>query len=134
MRPEHELAEQNLTLGRFVSYDHLFVSLSGDARGIVDTELQKLEKNRRIAMTVNSFSGAIEILRGSNLISVLPYAVAAKAIERGDLIAKKVPIEIPPAPISIAWHTRDQRDVGLSWLREVIEGIIADINSGLTLI
>ena len=131
MRPGHELAKQNLTLGRFINHDHLFVSLSGDARGVVDVQLQKLEKKRRIAMTVNSFAGAIEILRGSNLISVLPYSVAAKAIERGDLIAKKAPIEIPPAPISLAWHTRDQRDVGLTWLRGVIEGIVEEINSEL---
>lgn len=129
MSPEHELAQRNLTLGRFINCDQLFVSLSGDARGIVDTQLQKLEKTRRIAMTVNSFAGAIEILRGSNLISVLPYSVASKAIDRGDLIAKKAPIEIPPAPISIAWHTRDQRDAGLSWLREVIEKLALELNN-----
>lgn len=131
MNPDHELAEQNLTLGRFVNSDHLFVSLSGDARGIVDKQLQKLDKSRRVAMTVNSFAGAIEILRGSNLISVLPYSVVAKAIERGDLIAKKVPLDIPPAPISIAWHTRDQRDLGLIWLRDVIKNIMLNIDKNL---
>jgi DNA-binding transcriptional LysR family regulator len=128
MRPEHELANTVLTLGRFIKHDHLFVSLSGDAKGIVDVELEKQGLQRRIAMTVNSFSGAVEIIRGSNLITVLPYPVIANAAIRGEVIVKPVPLTIPPAPISIAWHTRNDRDVGLEWLRGILSELISDLS------
>ena len=129
MRPDHELAKQPLTLGRFIDQDHLFVSLTGDAKGIVDSELEKNGVERRIAMTVNSFSGAVEIVRGSNLITVLPYPVVANAVLRGDVIVKKVPLTIPPAPISMAWHTRNNRDVGLTWLRGILGVLITEFRT-----
>lgn len=128
MRPDHELASQNLTLNRFIQQDHLLVSLSGDPRGIVDAQLEKQNKQRRIAMTVNSFSGALEILRESNLIAVMPLSIAMKSIERGDLIARGLPLEVAPVPISIAWHTRQQRDPGLAWMRTVISDVLQKLD------
>jgi hypothetical protein len=35
-----------------------------------------------------------------------------------------MPIDIPPAEISMAWHNRSNRDVGLLWLRETISKIV----------
>ncbi len=128
MRPEHQLANQSLTLGRFIDQDHLFVSLTGDAIGIVDKLLTKQDKRRRIAMTVNSFAGAVEIIRGSNLVTVLPYPVVANSVGRGELVVKKVPLQVPPAPISMAWHTRNQQDPGLTWLRGVFHKLITELN------
>ena len=130
MRPDHELASQNLTLNRFIQQDHLLVSLSGDPLGMMDSLLAKQNKQRRIAMTVNSFSGALEILRESNLIAVMPYSIACKSIERGELIAKALPLPMAPAPISIAWHTRHQRDPGLAWLRDVLRELLSNLDKG----
>jgi len=129
MRPGHVLASQTLTLTRFLAQDHLLVSLSGDPRGAVDTQLQQQHQQRRVAMTVNSFSAALEILRDSNLIAVMPLSVAMKAIARGELVAKPVPLVVPPAPISMAWHIRQQRDPGLSWLRQTIAEILTELDS-----
>jgi len=35
-----------------------------------------------------------------------------------------MPIDIPPAEISMAWHNRSNRDVGLIWLKETIAQIV----------
>jgi len=129
MHPSHPLAEKTLTLKRFVDAEHLLVSLTGDASGIVDSVLSDIGRTRRIAMTVNSFSSAINLLKETQLISVLPYPILAPSLEAGELIVKAVPIDIPPAEISMAWHCRDYHNPGLGWLRETLAQIIASIRT-----
>lgn len=124
MSPKHQLAKGKLSLEKFVRAEHLLVSLSGDASGAVDSKLVELKLTRRIAMTVNSFSNATHLLKDSSLISVLPYAIIANEIKSGLLLAKPLPFNLAPAEISMAWHKRNDRDVGLHWLRETINEII----------
>ncbi len=125
MNKDHKLATKELSLNRFVEAEHLLVSLSGDASGIVDGKLAEMGKTRRVAMTVNSFAGAFRIIQQTSLITVLPYPVVAQFMEDQPVIIKKVPIEVPPARISMAWHCREDRDPGLMWLRnkfcEIVE-------------
>jgi DNA-binding transcriptional LysR family regulator len=124
MGAHHPLADTPLSLSQFTGAEHLLVSLSGQASGIVDTKLAELGLTRRIAMTVNSFSAAIALLQQSNLITVLPYPVVAHALESGQLFAAPPPLSVPPARISMAWHRRQEQDVGLRWLRTTLERIV----------
>lgn len=125
MRPDHPLAERALSLEDFCGADHLLVSLSGDPSGAVDSTLALKGRQRRVAMTVNSFSGAMDLLEESNLISVLPFTVASKAIEKGRLIQKPMPISVPSPTISVAWHRRNQHNRALKWLINEVEAIIS---------
>ncbi|WP_281629648.1 LysR family transcriptional regulator [Vibrio sp. St2] len=125
MRPDHLLAERTLSLEDFCGADHLLVSLSGDPSGAVDSTLAIKGLQRRVAMTVNSFSGAMDLLEESNLISVLPFTVASKAIEKGRLIQKPMPISVPSPTISVAWHRRNQHNRALKWLINEVEAIIS---------
>ena len=126
MSPTHSLAKKPFDLKALVNSDNLLVSLSGDASGIVDTKLAEKNLSRRIAMTTNSFSSAMEIIQQTSLITVLPYPVAAKIVKKGLLVVKTLPLSIPAAEVSLAWHNRNHRDVGLKWLRETLIKIIED--------
>ncbi|MCG9681713.1 LysR family transcriptional regulator [Vibrio sp. Isolate23] len=125
MRPDHLLADETLSLDTFCGADHLLVSLSGDPSGAVDSCLSLKGRQRRVAMTVNSFSSAMDLLEESNLISVMPFTVASKAIQTGRLIQKPIPISVPSPTISIAWHRRHQHNQALKWLVKEIETIVA---------
>ncbi|CAM3211308.1 LysR family transcriptional regulator [Vibrio neptunius] len=125
MRPEHPLADRFLSLEDFCGADHLLVSLSGDPSGAVDSTLALKGLQRRVAMTVNSFSGAMDLLEESNLISVLPFTVASKSIEKGRLVQKPMPITVPPPTISIAWHRRNQHNRALKWLINEVGAIVS---------
>mgnify|MGYP000526235075 CR=1 FL=1 len=127
MRPGHALAKAPLTLESFLEAEHLLVSLSGDAQGIVDTELTKLEKVRRIAMTVNTFGSVFPLLTDSNLITILPEATTTKYVTAGNVITKELPINVADAKIYMAWHTRQNRDPALSWLMNRINKIYAEV-------
>jgi len=126
MSPRHKLANNPISLTQFVEAEHLLVSLSGDASGTVDNKLSELKLTRRIAMTVNSFANATDLLKESSLISVLPYAIIANELESGTLVAKPLPFDLAPVEISMGWHRRNDRDLGLQWLRTTIHKIIED--------
>ncbi|MGF1731154.1 LysR family transcriptional regulator [Photobacterium kasasachensis] len=124
MNSNHLLADTDLTLDNFLQADHLLVSLSGDATGILDERLAELDKTRRVAMTVNSFAGALNLLHASQLICSMPYSIVAEYHAIDKLAIKPLPIEIPPVKISMAWHCRDDHSPSLRWLRTVMERIV----------
>ena len=120
MRPGHPLARQPLTLAAYTAAEHLLFSLSGEARGGADRLLQQLGTGRRVAMTVNNSHQLPGLLTQTDLITTIPLAIILDSVRRGQLIARPCPVDLAPGPISMAWHTRHQRDPALLWLREKI--------------
>ncbi len=98
----------------------MFVSLSGDVQGATDLKLAQMGEKRRIAMTVNSFSGAFPLLAETNLITMLPEAATIRPVAAGLVITKTLPIDVSDAKIYMAWHTRQHRDPAMNWLRNRI--------------
>lgn len=121
MSRQHKLATQELNLQNFSAAEHLLVSFTGEAWGMVDDELAKHGLARRVAMTVTGFANAAAIVSQTQLISSMPYSLVAEAIKRGDLVAKAMPFVMQPAAISIAWHCRHNQDPGLLWLINTIK-------------
>ena len=80
MSPENPLVDKEFDIKALVESESLLVSLSGDASGIVDTKLAEQNLTRRIAMTTNSFIGAMSLVKQTSLISVLPYPIAFEHI------------------------------------------------------
>ena len=125
MNHEHALAKADLTLQEFAEADHLLVSLSGDTTGYTDQVLLQHGLSRRIAMTVNHFSSAANLIKRSNLICVIPMSAVAKEIIAGEVSATKPPLELMPQQVSAIWHKRQDSDQGLIWLREHFKRIIS---------
>ncbi len=120
MAPNHSLAKGVLSLEDFIQADQLLVSLSGQAQGIVDVCLAKQGMKRRLAMTLNSFAGAIELVRTTSLITVLPYPMVADSVARGDIVTRKLPLQVPTSTMYMAWHRRDDRNASVRWLKSLL--------------
>ena len=125
VRPDHSLLQSLdskgvLPLEQYLLEDHLMVSLSGEARANVDDVLAQRGLKRKIAMTVNYFSLVPPILKDSNLVCVTPQSVVARDVRAGELVVVPLSFEIEPAPISLLWHTRQDRDAGNIWMRQLI--------------
>jgi DNA-binding transcriptional LysR family regulator len=125
MNHDHPLAKADLSLQEFAAADHLLVSLSGDVTGYTDQVLLQHGLSRRVAMTVNHFSSAANLIKRSNLICVIPISAVANEIIAGEISATKPPIEIMPQQVSAIWHKRQDTDQGLIWLREHFKRIIS---------
>ena len=117
MQANHPLAQRPLSIEDYIKADHLLVSLSGQPEGYIDQLLAERQLSRRIAMTVNHFSVATHLLKTSNLLAVLPITALGEDAKSGELHITRVPLDMPPIPLKLFWHTRDDRDQGLRWLR-----------------
>ena len=126
MRPDHPLANEQLTLDEFVNADHLLVSVSGDVTGPTDQVLSNIGLSRRVAMSVNAFSNVTALLKDTNLICVAPSVLLEREIFSGELAVFETPVEIVTSPLSLLWHKRQDHDPGLTWLRQLIAGFISE--------
>jgi len=123
MRKGHPLAKKFLTVEEFSLAEHLLVSLSGDIASPTDQALQQLGLTRRVAFTVNNFSSAVPIIKGSDLIAILPTDLLHHYLACGELALTHPPLDIPHTSISMLWHKRQSADKGLIWLRKHIKQI-----------
>jgi DNA-binding transcriptional LysR family regulator len=117
MRPDHPLAAQPaLSLDDFCAAQHLRVSFHGRVHGFVDEALARLERTRRVVLTVNQFSTGAAVVAQSDLIAVLPLEfITASGLP---LVVRPAPIELPRIRVGLLWHRRHDHDAAQSWLRE----------------
>jgi DNA-binding transcriptional LysR family regulator len=117
MRKDHPLAEKELTLDDYCNANHLLVSFSGRAHGLVDEALAQLGRERRILLTVNQFFTGGRVVSSSDLITVLPRHLVASTGIMSALITKELPFALPKVHVDMLWHERDTRSPAHKWLR-----------------
>lgn len=113
-------AKEPLTLAKYLSMQHVVVAPSGAPGSVVDSELERRGKARRVALRVPNFLVAPGVVAESDFISTLPERLARQ-------IAKVYPVRLlaPPVPLprftmSLAWHARLDNDPSHRWLRELV--------------
>lgn len=126
MRKNHPMAKKELTLDDYCSANHLLVSFSGRAHGLVDEALAQIGRERRILLTVNQFFTAGRVVATSDLITVLPRHLLASTGITGALITKELPFSMPNMHIDMLWHERDTRNPAHKWLRGHLSGTTRD--------
>ena len=123
MRRQHPLAKGELTLDSYCAANHLLVSFSGRAHGLVDEALAQLHRERRILLTVNQFFTAGRVVANSDLITVLPKHLIASTGMTEALTYKELPFAMPAVHLDMLWHERDARSPSHKWLRSHLEGM-----------
>lgn len=119
LRADHPLAQsETLSLDAFCSLDHALISYFGDSfRGVTDEALASIGRSRRVTLSVCSFLILPEILRVSDLISVVPRRLA---LNKTGLKIYPPPLDIQGFTKSMVWHERTHRDAGYCWLRNLL--------------
>ena len=118
MREGHPLAQGELTLDAYCNAQHLLVSFSGRAHGLVDQALVGLKRQRRIVLTVNQYFTAGRVVANSNLLTVLPAFFVDSTGYRGQVVTRPLPFALAGLQISMLWHQRNDRVSSQQWLRE----------------
>lgn len=118
MRKGHPLANKELTLDTYCAANHLLVSFSGRAHGLVDEALLQYGKERRILLTVNQFFTGGKVVANSDLVTVLPHHLIESTGMANELIWKELPFPLPEVHVDMLWHERDARNPAHQWLRE----------------
>jgi DNA-binding transcriptional LysR family regulator len=117
MRRHHPLAQQLLTLERYVQAKHLLVTLTGEPTGFIDSILLEQGLKRRIMLTVNQFAVAPQLVADSDLLAVLPTRIVEMSGVFDQLHLTPLPLEILPSNLKMMWHERNHFDSSQTWLR-----------------
>jgi len=120
MRTGNPLASGPLTLSRFCAAHHLLVSFSGEPYGFIDEALQTRGRKRRIVLTVNQFFTAARVVAECDLLTVLPRHFLELIDPAQALVARPLPLEVPPVHINALWHKRLDTDGAHLWLRKAV--------------
>lgn len=119
-RRGNPLLERKMSLARFCAASHLVVNEPGSEEysDLVDEALQQRGLARSIALSVNHFSVAREILATTDLIGVLPTRFAANPMSQEELAIQPIPLHTPEVVVHLAWHQRNAESPAHMWLRQ----------------
>lgn len=110
-------AGASLALDAFCTLDHALVSFAGAFSGVTDTALAGLGRSRRVALSVSSFLLLPDLLRTTDLVSVVPRRLLTGTY---GLVAREPPVEIPGFTKVVVWHERSHSDPGQAWVRDLL--------------
>ena len=122
VRKGHPLARtrEALTLAKFLAQQHVVVAPSGSPGSVVDDELARRGKFRRVALRVPNFLVAPAVVAESDFVSTLPKRLARQLAKVYPVRLLAAPIPLRPFTMSLAWHARLDSDPAHRWLRETV--------------
>ncbi|MGL5805060.1 MAG: LysR family transcriptional regulator [Xenococcaceae cyanobacterium] len=115
-----------ITLEEYVAASHLFVSPKEDMVGLVDKALAVQNLSRNVAMSVPNFLIVPFILVDTNFIATLPVHLVTRFIEVWQLYISELPFEINGFSVDLLWHSKNDREGGHLWLRNLIAQLCSD--------
>ena len=130
MRAGHPLAQEPLTLERFVDAEHVVVEPRGRSHEIFENALHEQGISRKVVMLVGHHLALPAILVRSDLIATVPFAIG-RALGRGARLKLiETPVRTAAAAVKQIWHARFENDHGNRWLRETISGLFGEGKGG----
>lgn len=105
-----------LSLEAFLAARHVIVSFEGGGRGFVDELLAARGLSRRVALSVTSFTSAIQLVASTDLLATVPREI----LPDGEVVAHPPPIPVPPLPMLALWHPHRTTDPRHRFLREAV--------------
>ncbi len=123
MRSGHALAGAPLSLDAFCQAQHVLVSFSGRAYGLIDEALASVNRSRRVVLTVNQFFTTGSVVAQSDLLAVLPRHFVQVTGYAPQLAVHELPFEVPPIQVDALWHQRHDADSAQIWLRAQVQAV-----------
>ena len=106
-----------VSLDDFCERPHARVPFGGGALSLIDVALGKLNRQRRVALTVSQFSGLAALLEGTDLLVAVPDYTAPLFAERGGVRVEPLPLALAPFELTMTWRSDREADPGEAWLR-----------------
>jgi DNA-binding transcriptional LysR family regulator len=114
-RRNHPKIGRTLDLKTYLALDHVLVSVTGDAVGIVDRTLAAKGQRRRVVATLPTFLPALAAVARSDVIVTMPTQLVETYKKPFGLRAYEPPLAIRPFTLSAVWHRRNDADPALRW-------------------
>jgi DNA-binding transcriptional LysR family regulator len=115
-RQDHPLLTAGLDLDTYCALDHMLVSHDRSPRGIVDTVLEGLGRQRRIAAVMPQLMIAFAAACRSEAIITAPVDACRYAASLLPIALHEPPIDIPGLDLTLLRHRDSLADPAVSWL------------------
>ena len=103
----------------------------GNSKAMGDAALAKVGRERRVVMTMPTFSGVYRAVSGSDLIALLPTALALHVAEAAGLSIYRAPMPVSTAQLCMIWHRRYSASASHAWLRDQIADLLSSLDEEL---
>lgn len=125
-------AVEDWGLERFLTLNHVLVSIIGSGPVALDLALAKMQRQRRIALRLPHFFAAMSIVAQSDLVVSLPASVARRFAQENGLLVLQTPVETPTVDIVAFWPPALDADPASRWLRSVVRAAAKDMSGVLS--
>jgi DNA-binding transcriptional LysR family regulator len=115
-------------LDLYCDLGHVLFSPEGKNQAAGDYALAQVGRQRRVIMTMPIFSGVYRAVAGSDLIALLPSALAAQVADSAGLEIYRAPMPIPEVQLLMIWNRRYSTSPPHVWLRAQIAKLLAPLN------
>lgn len=122
MREDHPLKD-SLTYENYLAAPHVVVRSFGDGGNLFEHKLNSEGHFRRIAASATQLSAIPDMLRRSDMILSVQRRVMDTLGKQSGLIVRKIPIDLEPVRVQLAWDEARTRNAPNKWMR----GIFLDI-------
>ncbi len=117
VRRKHPIISKKLSLKNYLELKHILINQSGDLFGIVDQELAKLKKKRRVVSGLSSFMAPGHVIQNTDYILTAPEKLCDHYREVYGLEILNPPLLLPPIEVVQVWHQRVHQDAAIKWFR-----------------
>lgn len=123
VRANHPQVNHTVSLEQYVEMQHVLISTSPKATGVIDEWLAKEGLSRRIALKVQHFLSAPFIVATTDMVLSLPLRIAEQFVHLAPLKIVPTPFEMPTYNIIMIWHPAYECEPSNTWLREQIQTV-----------
>ncbi|MEM9490630.1 MAG: LysR family transcriptional regulator [Myxococcota bacterium] len=131
-RADHPRIRGQLSLDQYLAESHVLVAPGGGRTGIVDSVLQPLGLERKIAIVTRHFLVAPLLIARTDLIGTVPHRLAWDVGSQLRLQCLKAPLELPELPAHMLWHERTHKSPGHQWLRQLVIDSVSELDREVT--
>ena len=114
------MADEPLTMDRYLSMDHALVTTADHGPGLADVAVPDELALRRIVLRLPFFSALPDAIVGSGLAATLPVQLARKLFRNHAVALRPLPIAIARLSYTLLWHPRSHRNPVNQWARNRI--------------
>jgi DNA-binding transcriptional LysR family regulator len=122
VRRDHPFAAKAPTLGQYAKARHLLVSPRGDSHGFIDEQLAQRGLTRRVAMTVNHFAAAPQIVAQSDMVLTVMKKIADRFGPSKQTFTFECPVPAPRGlrEMHMIWHAKLGEHPAQQWFRQAL--------------
>lgn len=124
---DHPAARRGMDLDTYLALPHVLASPEGERHGLVDQALERLGKQRTLALTLPQMFAVPAIIASSRMTATVLKRIALSSPAGGKLVMFAPPVALPEIVFHLIWHRRGDANPAQAWFRGMIESVAAGL-------